>query len=159
MLIAGAACGGNMGPTTDVWTCQASPTSNWLYGVWASGEHDVYAVGSDGVILHTDNADDGWTSQTIAPITDYPNYFWGVGGSGPDDVYVVGSFGVILHRGPTNDWVQQASGFDNYLMGVWSTTPGEAYAVGATGTILHTVNSGSLWTPQQSGTSYRLRSV
>jgi len=56
-----------------VWTSVSSGTTNILYGVWGSGESDVWAVGSGGTILerrHVGNA--GTLQGTVTDTTGLP---------------------------------------------------------------------------------------
>jgi len=64
-----------------------------LYGVWGSSGNDVFAVGSDGNILHYDGS--SWTPMTSGTA----NALDGVWGSSGNDVFAVGSGGNILHYG------------------------------------------------------------
>ena len=73
---------------------QPSPKPFDLYAVWASGPHDIYAVGDYGVILHS-AGDGAWTVQesgTRDPL-------FAVDGTGPSDVFAAGRVGTFLHFG------------------------------------------------------------
>lgn len=80
----------------NVWsTVYESPDS--LYGVWASIDGDVFAVGANGIILHG-NAQQVW-SLMAAPTTELLFSVWG---SSNRDVFAVGSRGTILHYNGTS---------------------------------------------------------
>ncbi len=99
-------------------------------GVWGTSPTDVYAVGSDGRILHHDGA--AWTAEpsgTTAILTD-------VWGTAADDVYAVGDAGAILHYDGTR-WASMASNTTNALQGIWGSSAHDIHAVGYEGTILH----------------------
>lgn len=152
--IASIACGG--GTSGDlVWKGETAPTDAWLTGVWASGDHDVYAVGLLSTILHSNNDGSEWTLES-EPVANA--VLWSVGGSSATDVYAVGDGGLILHRGADAQWTQQASPVTTALNHVWASSPGDVYIVGDDGVILHGDGSGA-WTRLPSGTTDRLWSV
>ena len=66
-----------------------------LTAVWGSSADDVYAVGDDGVILHS--ADRGTTWQRLALEDSSDRDLKAVFGTGPDHVYIVGGDGRIFH--------------------------------------------------------------
>ncbi len=157
-----------------------------LESVWGSSEHDVFAVGRQGLILHYDGAT--WNAIT----TGRGEWLQGIWGSSSRDVFVGGLVDSILHfdgvhwshqytGSPTtavwgsssNDvfavggpaishydgvnWSSQASGTTNNLFAVWGSAPDDVFAVGANGTILH--YDGTMWSAQSSGTTSHLWGV
>jgi hypothetical protein len=73
------------------WSAMDSGTSNDLFDIWGTGQGDVFAVGSNGTILHL-GKDSRWTSMaspTNALIRS-------VKGSGPGNVFAL-SDGLLLH--------------------------------------------------------------
>lgn len=67
------------------------PEGTVLNGLWASGPSDVWAVGNEGRILHSDGVE--WTPMA----TGYEENLLGIWGSDAEDVWVVGAGGRILH--------------------------------------------------------------
>ncbi len=72
------------------WRSMATPTSLRIRSVWGSRFDDVYAVGTDGIIIHYDGAN--WEPMTV-PTSVRLREVWG---AGPDDVYAVGDLGTIV---------------------------------------------------------------
>ena len=114
---------------------QTSGTTSPLYGFFGAGASDLYAVGDDGVILHS-IGNGAWTPQTsgvTSPID-------GIGGVSADEIYAVGDSGVLLHKyeAASTTWVKEtlpvAVG-SRGIYGVFASTT-EVYAVGAAGLIL-----------------------
>lgn len=67
-------------------------TQAHLFGVWAAGPEDVWAVGEAGLILH-------WDGQTWSTAHVEGTHLYAVHGSGPEDIWAVGDQGVVLHYG------------------------------------------------------------
>ena len=130
-----------------VWSHVPSGTADDLWDVWGSSATDVWAVGSNGRIVHYDGS--RWTSSL-----DSVSYlFRGVWGSGPTDVWAVGfrSFTnttpVIFHYDGTG-WARDTSVPDTLpwppLSDVWGTSASNVWVVGYGGWISHF--DGSRWT-------------
>jgi len=92
------------------WSRVSSGTTNGLSGVWDSGESEVWAVGSTGIILQWDGS--AWTSVSSGT-TSALHSVWG---SGESDVWAVGSTGTILHW-DGSAWTSVSSGTTNKLNG------------------------------------------
>ena len=65
-----------------------------LQAIWGSGPHDVYFVGDNGRVLHTD--DHGRSFTTLRPLGDTDEQLTSVWGSSADDLYVAGDRGSVL---------------------------------------------------------------
>lgn len=130
------------------WTVVSpSPTTEALSGIWGVPDGtDVYAVGTNGVILRSISPG-AWNSE-VSGSTASLNAVWG---SGSGDVYVVGSSGTIIHLSSTS-WTTEASGTSSTLHAIWGSGTGDVYAAGDGGIILHSIGTGS-WTPESSGTT------
>jgi hypothetical protein len=68
------------------------PQGSTLVAAWAAATDDVWAVGSDGIIMHWDGRT--WTSRRIPGVSDDFGTVWG---SGPQDVWVGGGSGMTYH--------------------------------------------------------------
>ena len=69
-------------------------SDNDLRGVWGSGPHDVWAVGTSGAVVHWDGS--AWASASSCTTNDLR----GVWGSGANNVWAVGGSGTILEHSP-----------------------------------------------------------
>src|SRR5262245_47950666 len=80
---------------------QSLHTKDAITDIWGSGPGDVYAVGRDGTIAHSNGAYFDWEVQAkLATLR-----FVGIWGSGPADVYAAAWDGVILHSRGDGAWV------------------------------------------------------
>jgi hypothetical protein len=123
-----------------------------LFDVWGNSGSDVYVVGENGTILHYDGNPDGiWT--TISSGTSVA--LMGLWGSSSPDIFAVGQYGTIVHYSPITGISVGSYGSD--LHSVWGSSLYDIYAAGSDGTILH--YNGSIWSPMNSGTAYRLYGV
>lgn len=103
-----------------------------LYDIWGAANDDIFAVGSDGTVLHFDG---GQWSVVYSGGTNAPwlNSVWG---SSASDVYVCGTGGALLHYdGATWNVVTTRTAHD--LWDVWGMSDSSIYAVGSNGTVLH----------------------
>jgi photosystem II stability/assembly factor-like uncharacterized protein len=133
------------------WTVELAGAN--LTGVWSNNPKDVYVIGDDGSIEHSDNDGGSWTVQQshVAHLS----AIWGCS----SDVYAVGG-GAILHtsdRGQT--WIAQPSPSAGPFYDVWGSAAGDVYVVGAGGTILHSADRGATWTAEPTTTTEDLRGV
>jgi photosystem II stability/assembly factor-like uncharacterized protein len=133
------------------WETERSEIGEILFGIVCSSSERAWAVGQDGLILHTTDSGKTWSRQdsgtrdNLACVRFFDKDGWIVGG--------MAGRGVLLR---THDggacWQPQElnlSGplFDIHLNGE------QGWIVGAGGTILATDNGGQTWTRQQSPTA------
>lgn len=118
----------------DAWVATDSGVDVALWGVWANGPSDVWAVGGDAfdlegdpVIVHWDGS--AWTPATWPELDRRSSAFFKVWASGAADVWVVGDGGVVLHF-DGSAWAQVPSGTNDDLISLWGTGDGEILAVG-----------------------------
>jgi formylglycine-generating enzyme required for sulfatase activity len=135
---------------TTSWSLLESGTANTLFGVWGSGERDVFVVGEQGTILHYDGS--AWSTMSSSISED----LYGVWGSSGEDVYAVGGGGTILHYNGT-DWSTISSGTTYDLNNVWGSSASDVFAVGPGGLVLHF--NGDSWSPMNSGTTNGLYGI
>ncbi len=111
------------------WTRRVVPDTSWLNAVWGSGPSDVYAVGLNGVILHS-TGDDVWTQQKTGRAYELTSVF----GSSATDVYAVES-DAVLHSSGDGHWsvvpnIQPAG--TGELRQIWMSSPTNIYVSGST---------------------------
>ncbi len=136
------------------WSPMVSATTEMLNDVWGSSETDVFAVGTNGTILH--HHAQGW-SQMTSSTSNILSGIWGSSGiHSVKDVFAVGSFGTILHYdGQT--WMNMTSPTTSFLRDIWGSYRADVFAVGSAGIILH--YDGEAWTEMSSGTLESLNDV
>jgi len=125
----------------------ATPPPPYFFGIWGSGQDDVYVVGQPGLIYHFDGT--AWlrqTSPTTLPLTSV----WGDPETGR--VYVTGHGGVILRSAGDGVWTTMNSGTTENLYDVGDFVQVKptgltryVLAVGDGGTILRL--TGDTWQP------------
>jgi hypothetical protein len=127
-------------------TAHASGTTATLFGVWAAGPGDVWAVGGtpgggtpNDVALHYDGT--GWTPAP--PPKALRVAFFKVWGTG-DDLYVVGEQGTVWHRrGAAWSLESMPPVAMGTLLTVQGCGPSEIYAVGGRDVLR---SDGTAWT-------------
>jgi len=120
-----------------------------LNAVSAAVPSSAWAVGSDGIILHSANGGSSWQQQNSGTTTS----LFGVDNIGGHTVVTCGNGGILLRS--TNggqSWQSVASGTTVSLNAVELLDSGTGYIVGSSGRILKTTNSGAGWYPVASGT-------
>jgi hypothetical protein len=131
------------------WVKENTPvTGSTLYGVWASGPTDIYAVGFDGVILHS-NGDGIWQQQQSGTIASFADVY----GSGPNEIYAAAVdrcldaecardgghvLGGLFRSTGDGTWTDVTPSSIVVASSVWISRPGEGYVAGAdfTGNLL-----------------------
>ena len=113
-----------------------------ILGIHRGTGGQAWAVGKNGLILHTNDGGRNWEKQasgTTQPLSAVSFADDRVG-------FVVGSGGIILAtRDGGLSWKMQSSGIKDYLLGVQALDETKAYAVGAFGTFLSTSDGGTTW--------------
>lgn len=95
-----------------------------LTAVWGSGKNDVWAVGSNGAVIHWDGA--SWVTTS----TNRANTFNAVWGSGPNDVWIASATDTIFHAdgftGASTPWVRALTpieeGSDAPVFTIWGSS-------------------------------------
>ncbi len=137
----------------------------FLNTAWSTSEHDVFAAGYAGTILHSDGGP--WVAmESGASVSLY-----GLGGTGPADVWAVGREGTLLHYDGVS-WTAQEAGTTVQLNAVWASSATDVYVGGRVETLpdggdrsvmLHWSGDGG-WSHQSlpvrdGGDSYRVFSI
>jgi len=125
-------------------------TEGTVNDLWGSSDTDVYAVGSDGLIVHFDGNE--WTEMTKVTSAGL-QAVWGSSGR---DVFAVGYGGAILHSDGTS-WILMDSGTTETLSDVWGSSGDNVFVVGGNGTLLH--YDGRRWQQTSSPTTNHLYGV
>lgn len=130
------------------WFTQTSGTTNWINDVDFVDTKTGWAVGNDGIILHTTDGS-SWTAQQ----SNTPNNLYSVKFVNNMLGWAVGAGGKILY---TTDggviWTTQTSGTSKDLRSVFFMDHNFGWIAGNTGTMLVTDNGGVLWDPQPTPT-------
>ncbi len=99
------------------------PFGNELWGAWAAGPGDVWAVGSDSTLLRWDGK--GWALYR----QDAANGFNAIHGNRWDNAYAVGYGGQVAHWNGSS-WSAESVPSGQSLWGVWVAPNGTAWAAG-----------------------------
>ncbi len=132
------------------------PQGNTLYGVTTAGTSNVWAVGTPGVVLYSNDAGVTWAaqdpnSQAQLRAVDFVDASTG---------WLVGLGGTIRATSDGgSSWTTQTSGTALNLYGVRFANASTGWVVGQTGTIRATTSGGASWVGQASGTTQQLNGV
>jgi photosystem II stability/assembly factor-like uncharacterized protein len=139
----------NLGAT---WTPVGTGVGASLLGCRIVQPNDVFAVGTNGHLLHWDGA--MWTTLTSGTSANLHR----VWASSANNVFVTSDAG-ILHS--TNDGVTWSAplAIGGMVVGLDGATPNDLDAVGFFGFIGRTQNGGGQWTAEASGTTNSLANV
>jgi hypothetical protein len=140
--MAGADSGGSGPLPADLVWAKQGP-NQVIQQIWGSGAGDIYAVGLNGVLLHS-TGDGKWTTQT----TGTSSNLTGVWGSGPTDVYVSVDSNFILHSVGDGVWEHQAYSSGFTFRGIWGLDAGHVFALGS-GVARHLDAGGWQMPPEQ----------
>jgi len=144
------------------WAQATSGVHERLFAVALNAHGVAAAVGGFGTILRSTDAGHSWAQ--VAP--DWSSY--AADGQQPhlydvvvDDngvITAVGEFGLILRSPDGHNWQTLHKG-DASLFAIDLRADGGGYAVGQNGTVLHTIDGGTTWQAQHSGTGAILLGV
>ncbi len=179
---------GGSSSAKDKWTWEVSNvlTGTSLNGVWGSVSRNVFVVGNNGSILHSDGKQ--WSVMDSSISTGNLYSIWG---SSDTDIYAVGDNGLVLHfdgkrwssiagavtaatlqdvwGGGSEVAAVSASGLvlanglssssatGVALRSLWGSSEKDIFAAGESGVVLHF--DGKSWSPMDSGTQQLLNSV
>ena len=132
------------------WSNMQSRSPVQLYGVWASSENNIFAVGLNGTIMHY--SDNGWSALSSGTSND----LYSVWGSSPNNVYAVGKEGTII-KYDGSQWSSIDSGTSAVLKSIWGSAASNIFVVGESSTIIHF--DGKSWSSMNAGLNYNYHSV
>lgn len=137
------------------WGRTGTSTYSDLSDVWGTSANDIFAVGSDGTIIHYDG--NAWQTMESTRENVYSSQLKGVWGSSSTNVYAVGSHGTILHYNGSA-WSLVYGGNEGFTyFDVWGSSASDVFVVGALGKIVH--YDGNAWSTMDSGTNYQLNGI
>lgn len=124
------------------WYEQTSTTSKFLYGVFFKDSLNGWAVGDEGIILHTSNGGTNWEIQE----TNVGSWLLGIHFVDNYNGWAVGDFGRIEHTSNGGStWELQNSGvYPKGLNSVFFVNKLKGFAVGAAG-MIYTNDGGKNW--------------
>lgn len=127
------------------------------YGaIGSSNGTNSYAVGALGAIVKTANTGTTWIKQTSNTNQNLNSiYVFGTNGA-----WVAGDLGIVLKVDGAAWKVQNIGGTKTNMNGISSNNSNStAWAVGDSGKIFNTINGGSSWSAQTSGTTQNLNAA
>ncbi len=143
---------------------RAAQTAGWervwrgegyLYDMVALDAQNAVGVGSDGLIISTNNGGETWHYQSPFPDLD----LYSISAAGPN-LWAVSATGVIITSTDGGGrWRQVGSGQSAVLHGVYFYSATRGWIVGENGLIRFTEDGGQTWSDQTSGVSSTLRAV
>lgn len=122
--------------------------ANWIT---FSDANNGFAVGQDGLIMHTVNGGETWTGISNGLTLDS---FYGAEMIGANKLWIVGDLGVLLHTSNAGtSWIQQSTYTFNTLLSISFVNENSGWAVGDFGTLIRTTNGGATWSAVATGVS------
>ena len=118
-----------------------------LHSIWGSDAANVWAVGDNGIILHSVDMGATWVSQNSGT-GEGLNSIWGVG---PLELFAAGTTGTVVHTiNGGRTWSTQSTGTTDDLYTIWGATRDNVIASGAAQLILQWTGTG--WKTASKGT-------
>jgi len=121
--------------------------------IWAVDEYNVWAIGSDNVILKTSNSGETWERIPTPVLSPAPNLM-SISIVNKTNIWISGSGGVVYRSSDNGGtWTLFDTAFfkNAGLQGIWAVSPLEVYVAGGTnssqsrGYIAYTLNGGATW--------------
>jgi hypothetical protein len=100
-----------------------------LTSIWGASKNDVWAVGSNGTVMHWDGTE--WSSTPVK----LQNTFNTVWGSGPNDVWIASALDTVFHSngyaGAATEWRQVQMPVGNApVFTIWGTSADDVHVAG-----------------------------
>lgn len=139
---------------SDTWISQNSTTTNFLSGVDAFDENNVWVSGFVGTVLRTVNGGGSWTSANPPTNT----FFYAVAATGANTAWVVGDNRTIYYfNGST--WQDRSATLGTNFYAVSSLNDKFVWAGGENGTIIFSSNGGQTWSTVATGMTSTVTSL
>jgi len=104
--------------------------------VYGSSATDIYAVGSNGSVLHNTGGNSAWTSQTSGTAATLRGVWADAAGTGYSaDAYAVGDNGTVQHYNGST-WLNMPAPVTTRFRSVVGTSATNLYVVGDNGVVL-----------------------
>jgi hypothetical protein len=132
------------------WSDMESGTTSDLYGIWGTGEDNVFAAGKSGTVLHYNGS--SWSPMASSVTAD----LYAIWGSDGNNIFAAGKSGAIINYDGSS-WAPVVSGTTSDLYAIWGADSTHIFSVGKSGTIIR--YDGSSWTPMASGTTVDLYAI
>jgi photosystem II stability/assembly factor-like uncharacterized protein len=147
LLVPSASAGGRAAPVLG-WVPQTPFNTQVLYDCAVTGTTDVWAVGNNGIVLHSVNSGANWTPLDVPGVTGVGDYFNAVSFNQQGQGWAVSQYGAIVSLSSAGT-VKQTSPTNRVAFdGVAAVSYNHAWIVGGDGTILVTADGGTTWTQQ-----------
>jgi photosystem II stability/assembly factor-like uncharacterized protein len=121
------------------------------YAVWGAAANDVYIVGDNGTLAHSDS---DFSSYSRNKLVDTPWALRGIWGKG-DTVYVVGYGGILLrsidHAKTFQTLLSGKQGWDQSHQTIWASDENHLFVGGASGHVWRSGDAGENWAPLTTG--------
>ncbi|HVO75377.1 MAG TPA: YCF48-related protein, partial [Ignavibacteriaceae bacterium] len=139
-----------------LWESENSNTTNGLFEVSVINDHEGWAVGDPGIIIHTTNGGQNWMQQTSG--TD--QRLWSVSFVNQNTGWAAGNGGIILRttNGGVN-WNSYTGVTSEPLREVYFLNENTGWIAGSNGLIMKTTDGGNSWTSQTTNTGLRIQSI
>jgi photosystem II stability/assembly factor-like uncharacterized protein len=146
LLVPSASAAGRATPTLG-WVPQTPFSTQVLYDCAVTGTTDVWAVGNNGIVLHSVDSGATWTSIDVPGVTGVGDYFHAVSFNPQGQGWAVSQYGAIVSISSAGV-VKQTAPSNVALEDVAPVSFNHAWIVGGSGTILVTADGGTTWTQQ-----------
>lgn len=147
LLVPSASAAGRVAPTLG-WVPQTPFSTQILYGCAVTGTDDVWAVGNNGIMLHSTNDGANWTSLDVPGVTGVGDYFHAVSFNPQGQGWAVSQYGAIVSISSAGIVTQTSPTNRVAFEDVAAVSYNHAWIVGGSGTILVTADGGTTWTQQ-----------
>lgn len=144
------------------WQSITTGSTAILNDVWPAGGGELFAVGTQGTVLHTTNSGSTWVTEPTGT-TAALHAVWG---SAANDVYAVGDKGTIVHSTDGTSWTLLSSGTQSDMLAIWGSGPEDVYATGtvvaqgqSTNTVIHSIDHGASWQTVRTVAGELLRAI
>jgi len=124
-----------------------------LMDIWFADEHQGWAAGAFGTLLHTANGGRSW--QDIGYTLPNPEelHLNGVAGSAEGTLYLASEWGYVFRSDGGEAWEAMETGFEGSYFGVLvNPASGSVFAYGLLGTIYRSTDRGENWQQLESNT-------